>query len=446
MKFKTEQELLNFTKGIIGKTFNEIDKENLLATKKKDKGILGKVVETGFYGYELNNNAEADFAELGIELKVAGFKKNKNDTISAKERLVLSKIDYCTMINEKFEFSKLLFKNKKLLIIWYEYDYNKKNNLGEFEIKYFQLYDMGIDEEVFKNDFNIIKDKVLNGEAHLLSEGDTSYLGACTKGAKGTDTTKQPKSTILAKPRAYSLKNGYMTGVLRSIDFETQVPVIFKTAKSYVDDKLKPFFNLNQKEIWKQISGEEIEDGKRVPKNLNKMISDRIIGKDSELGSIDDVFNKVTYVIKNIPIDEDNYPMERLSFRNLYLSEFGEDWIDSDWGNYFEEINIILVRYQGQKDGKKLKNGDRILKDVVSLTFNANDIDLFKPSYEMVQRAIKDKNISKLPYPKSYEGQVLEIAPKGKGGDDAYNNFLNKDFTKTCFMLDKDFVNSKMNS
>ena len=136
MKFKTQEELLNFTKDILGKKFKEIDKQNLLATKKKDKGILGKVVETGFYGYELNSNPEADFAELGIELKVAGFKKNKNDTISAKERLVLSKIDYCKMIEEEFEFSKLLFKNKKLLIVWYEYDYDNKDNYGDFEIKY----------------------------------------------------------------------------------------------------------------------------------------------------------------------------------------------------------------------------------------------------------------------------------------------------------------------
>ena len=84
MKFKTQEELLSFTRGILGKKFKDIDQKNLLETKKKDKGILGKVVETGFYGYELNSNPEADFAELGIELKVAGFKKNKNNTISAK--------------------------------------------------------------------------------------------------------------------------------------------------------------------------------------------------------------------------------------------------------------------------------------------------------------------------------------------------------------------------
>ncbi|NYA10817.1 DNA mismatch repair protein MutH [Klebsiella pneumoniae] len=440
MKFKTEQELLNFTKKIIGKKFKDIDKKNLLAIKKNDKGILGKVVETGFYGYELNSNPEADFAELGIELKVAGFKKNKNDTISAKERLVLSKIDYCKMIDEEFEFSKLLFKNKKLLIIWYEYDYDNKDNYGDFEIKYYQLYDMGIDEDVFKNDFNIIKNKVLNGEAHLLSEGDTSYLGACTKGAKGTDRSKQPKSMIRAKPRAYSLKNGYMTGILRSIDFTSQVPSTFKTAENYVYEKLKPYFGLTQLEIWSKVGEYELDLDKGIPKNLNKMISDRIIGKDEELGSIDDVFNKVTYEIKNIPVNKKDYPIERLSFKNIHMDVFDEEWDNSSWKNYFEEINLIIVIYEGSSS---IKNGYRVLKDVKSISFTSSDVDSLEQTYKMIQETIRTKDISKLPYPKSYENQILEIAPKGGKGADAYNNFFKS--SKTCFMMDKDFVNSKIN-
>lgn len=444
MKFKTQEELLNYTQRIIGKKFKDIDIRNLLQTEKMDKGILGKIVETGFYGYELNSNPEADFAELGIELKVAGFKRNKNETISAKERLVLGKIDYCKIIYEEFEFSKLLFKNKKLLIIWYEYDYDLKNSYGEFEIKYYQLYDMSIDEDIFRNDFNIIRDRVIVGEAHLLSEGDTSYLGACTKGAKGTDETKQPNTTIkaTAKPRAFSLKNGYMTGVLRSIDIASQSSAKFKTAQSYVYEKLKPYFGLTQRQIWAKVGNYKLAEDTKAPKNLNKMISDRIIGKDKDLGSIDDVFNKVNYSIKNLPVDDKNYPLERLSFRNLSISEFDETWIDSDWNNYFEEINLIIVLYEG----KNKKNGERILKGVESVTFTASDIDLFKKSYIMVQDAIELKDISKLPYPNSQEEQVLVIAPKGSGGDDAYNNFFKEDSTKTCFMLEKDFIFTKINS
>lgn len=441
MKFKTQEELLSFTRGILGKKFKDIDERNLLATKKKDKGILGKVVETGFYGYELNSNPEADFAELGIELKVAGFKKNKNDTISAKERLVLSKIDYCKMIEEEFEFSKLLFKNKKLLIIWYEYDYDNKDNYGDFEIKYYQLYDMEIDEDVFKNDFNIIKNKVLNGEAHLLSEGDTSYLGACTKGAKGTDIAKQPKSPIPAKPRAYSLKNGYMTGILRSIDFESQVPSKFKTAQSYVYDKLKPYFGLTQLEIWSKVGDYELDLTKGVPKNLNKMISDRIIGKDEELGSIDDVFNKVTYAIKSIPVNKKNCPIEMMKFKNIYLDEFNEEWESSSWKDYFEEINLIVIIYEA--GSSSIKNGYRVLKDVKSITFTAEDIDLMKMPYEKVQDAIRTKDISKLPYLRVKTDLILGISPKGQKGDNAYKNFFNSN--KTGFALSKDFIASKIN-
>lgn len=438
MVFKTEQELLNFTKGIIGKKFNEIDKENLLKTSKNDKGILGKVVETGFYGYKLNNKAEADFADLGIELKVSGFKRNKDNSLVAKERLSLGMIDYCKIIDEEFEFSKLLFKNKKLLIIWYEYEQDKKDNQGEFEIKYYQLYDMCIDEEVFKNDFNIIKKKVLDGKAHLLSEGDTSYLGAGTKGSKGK-TKLQPKSTILAKTRAFTIKNGYMTGVLRSMYTENQKSSKFKTAQSYVYEKLKPYFGLTQKEIWKMIGEYELDEGKSVPKNFSKMISDRIVGKDNELSKVDDVFNKVTYAIKNLSVNRDNYPLERLSFKNVDINALEEEWETSEWRNYFEEINLIIIIYEGSKD---IKNGDRVLKDVKSISFTSNDIELFKPTYKMVQEAIKSRDIKKLPYPKSYPNQILEIAPKGGKGANAYQNFFKT--KKTCFMMDKDFVNSKI--
>ncbi len=59
---------------------------------------------------------------------------------------------------------------------------------------------------IFKNDFEIIKSKVKEGLAHEISEGDTSYLGACTKAQTSNIRTSQPFSHILAKPRAYSLK------------------------------------------------------------------------------------------------------------------------------------------------------------------------------------------------------------------------------------------------
>lgn len=439
MNFKSIDELLDYTRNIVGKKFKDIDKNNQLKSgSKKDKGILGKVIETGFYGYPNNNKAEADFNNLGIELKVSGYIKNRNGSVSAKERLVLGKIDYNSIINEEFNYSKLLFKNKKILIIWYEYENGKE--MADFTITNYQLYDMSSDELIIKNDYEIIKEKVAKGFAHLLSEGDTSYLGACTKGATSNDRTHQPASNILAKPRAFSLKNSYMTGILRSMYLTLDVDnVEYKTIEEYVFAQIQKFIGKTQLDIYYNLTGNKYEN--KIPKNLGKMISDKAIGKDKELPSKNDLFLKTNYIIKNLPVNENGYPLERMSFKNLVLSDFNDTWEDSSWKSYFEEVTIIVLCYEGNS---KIKNGFRVLKDIKKISFNENDIDLFGRTYDMVRNAIINRDISKLPYPNKFPGQVLEVAPKGVKDDDAYKNFFKKDITKVCFMISKDFLFKKL--
>lgn len=439
MEFKSIDELLMHTESFIGKTFSEIDTLGLLKKDNKDKGIFGKVVETGGFGYELNSDPTADFEELGIELKVTGYVRNSKG-YRAKERLSLSMIDYEKIIFEEYNFSKLLFKNKRLLMIWYEYE--KGKNKGDLVITHYNLYDMNQDEEIFRNDFNLIKQKILDGKAHLLSEGDTSYLGACTKGGAQSKPRKQPNSTVLAKPRAFSLKNSYLSGVFRTvIDKKSQDKIKVKelTAIDYLKDCYTHFWGKTQIDILKEVGGPNYEN-KRVPNNIGKMISDRVVGKDSELKTKHELFSKTNFIIKNTSVDENLIPVERLAFRNLVLSEFEEPWEESEWKQYFEEVTILLVCYEG----KDLKNGYRRLKEITQFTFTDEDLMLFKKTYEKIQMAIMNKDISYLPYPNSFGGQVLEIAPKGNGGDDVYNHFFDKDITRTCFMLSKEFMKMKI--
>ncbi|MCB2313454.1 hypothetical protein LGL55_20455 [Clostridium tagluense] len=438
MEFKTEKNLLEYTKNIIGKTFKELDTLNLLSKGIKDKGVLGKIVETGFYKYPLNNNAKADFPDLGIELKVTGFVRNKNKTLSAKERLSLSKIDYFEIINEKFEFSKLISKNRKLLVIWYEYKKENSTNYGDFLIHNFQLYNMNIDEDIFRNDFNIIRNKVILGQAHKLSEGDTSYLGAATKG-QGSNLVKQPNSIMDAKSRGFSLKNSYMTGILRSLNSEQLKTTKFKTVTEYINTILLPYFSMTQIDIWEKLTGER--RSLPVPNQFNKMISNKLLGKDSDLPSKDDLFNKTNYIIKNASFDKNGYPLERLSFRNLTLSEFDLEWEYSEWKTFFEEVTIVVICYEGTNGEKQ---GFRKLDSIEKITFNANDIDLFEESYNRIRESIQKRDSLLLPRPNSFENQVLEIAPKGGKGANAYNTFFDNDTTKTCFMLSKDFLFSKL--
>ena len=76
--FTSIAELLNYTDSIRGKKFKEFDPNNILnVTSLRDKGILGKLIETQFYKYPNNSYAKADFDNLGVELKVTAFKRNK---------------------------------------------------------------------------------------------------------------------------------------------------------------------------------------------------------------------------------------------------------------------------------------------------------------------------------------------------------------------------------
>lgn len=441
MKFKTEEELLEYTSKIKGKTFKEIDSEELLknTSLNRQKGVLGHVVETGFYKYSLNNDSKADFEELGIELKVTGYVKNKNGSVRAKERLVLSKINFNEIINETFETSHVLGKCEKMLLIWYEYD--KEKNAEDFLITDYQLYDMSQDIKIFENDFKIIKGKVLEGKAHELSEGDTSYLGACTKARTSSDRTTQPFSDIPPKPRAYSLKNAYMTGILRD---KSKNPTLisfsnFTTVESYVKDKLNPYFGKRQIEIYETLTQKRFTE--KIPKNFSKMISDLLIGKDKELPEKDDLFKKTRYLIKNTSLNKNGTPKERLSFRNLRLDEFEEQWETSEWKQFFEETTFILIGYIAEN---KEKNGYRKLHAVKTITFSAEEIDLFEKTYNQTKLAIEKRDVTLLPLSTNgYKNYELELAPKGKKGD-KYENFFENNTTKTCFMISKELINKKL--
>ena len=350
-------------------------------------------------------------------------------------------INYMSIINEEYEFSKLIFKNKKVLIIWYRYEDN--TNYADMEIMDYQLYDLAQDEEIIKNDFYIIKNMVVNGEAHNLSEGQTSYLGACTKGADSSKTRSQPNSKKEAKPRAFCLKNSYMTGIFRSLlcgnKINTEIPT-FKTIEEYVFNILKHYMGKTQLEIYNMITCEDYTN--KIPKNISKMISDRLIGKDEELENRNELFKKTTYVIKNLPVYQNNKPAERMSFRNLKISEFEKCWEESEWKQYFEEVTLLVICYEATD--RTVKNGYRILKEIKTIAFTEEDLEALKKGYEMVQNAIIKKDISLLPYPNSYKNQIIEIAPKGIKNDDAYNNFFKKDTTKTTFMLSKKFIEKKL--
>ena len=183
--------------------------------KINDKGGYGKTTEKYYFKYEPNSDAEPDFKEAGLELKCSPLKTLKNGDFRSKERLVLNIINYLEVHKEDFENSSFWKKNAHLLLVFYLHDSNL--DLLDYLIKLVDGWQYPDEDlKIIKQDWEFINQKIKNGKAHELSEGDTFYLGACTKGSTALKSFRnQPFNEEQAKQRAYSLKQGYVNHKLQ---------------------------------------------------------------------------------------------------------------------------------------------------------------------------------------------------------------------------------------
>ena len=158
MLYQNEEQLMYKARQAEGRTFGEIDESGRI-NNERSKGQLGQIIEESFFGYQVNSKSEADFANLGIELKVTPVKKNKNGSLSAKERLVLNIINYMDEVNTTFETSSFWNKNKELLLMFYEWLPEIKRADYRIIKSYLHKY-AEEDLEIIKQDWQLINDKI----------------------------------------------------------------------------------------------------------------------------------------------------------------------------------------------------------------------------------------------------------------------------------------------
>ena len=112
-------------------------------------------------------------------------------------------------------------KCNTMLLMSYEHLFDKPK--GEFHIDEAVLFSFPEEDLIIiERDWQLIIEKVRSGRAHEISEGDTMYLAACTKGADSSSVREQPFSSVPAKQRAYSLKSSYMTQILNKYIFGSE--------------------------------------------------------------------------------------------------------------------------------------------------------------------------------------------------------------------------------
>jgi DNA mismatch repair protein MutH len=446
--------IIEYAKKLKGKSLRQVCDTNILEHSYSGKGNFGQVLEKFYFGYEPNSTAEADFAQIGMELKSSPLKQLKNNEYRSKERLVLNIINYLNVVNQNFENSDFIKKNASILLILYLHQAGY--DILDLIIKLVDEWSFpSTDLEIIKKDWETITKKIIDGKAHELSEGDTFYLGACTKGGKGGNHRKQPFSETFAKQRAYSFKQGYVNHIIASIANEPMeiygklIPSVAvarkQTIEEIVIDKFKPYYGKTIDEILAIIEVEINTTAKSFYANLTKAILGIELDKEVE------EFEKAEIIVKTVRLKENDLPKEDISFPNFKYEEIvNQEWDDSDFKDILEH-KFLFVFYQ-------FENEELVLRRVKFWNMPYADIleaeKVWKKTKEIVKKGSIVKEVKNgiryTNFPNKSFNSVSHVRPHATNADDTFplpkkdKLTKEKEYTKHCFWLNNTYVRDEI--
>lgn len=439
-QYTTKEALLRRALEIKGIPLRNVDKTGRLQT---GKGAIGTVIEESWFGYTPNSESEPDFPEAGVELKVTPYIKTSVG-IRAKERLVCNIINYMEEYSKTFESSAFYKKCNTMLLMSYQHLFDVPK--GDYKIDEAVLF--GFPEEdliIIEHDWNIIIEKVRAGKAHEISEGDTLYLSACTKGATAKSVRRQPFSDIPAKQRAYSLKASYMTQILNKYIFGNEEnPKIIKstsllknrTFEEYVIDIVSKYYGKSQEELMAHFGI------KKKAKSINEILLAKMFDVTGKIAQTEE-FKKAGIIPKTIRVEESGKIRESMSFPSFDFIELSKEkeWEESKFYNSLAPVKFMFVIY------KKNKNKQYVFDRVKFWNIPECDLEEAMSVWERTKKVLNEgvkfvrtSNGVKNNLPKKTENRVAHVRPHAKDSEDTLLLPNGERMPKQCFWLNNTYI------
>lgn len=347
--YKTYQDYINQTPS------STLDKK----ISSTSKGRYGTYIEKYYFGIPTNSSNEPDFNKVGVELKVTPFRVNKDEKISAKERLVLGNINYMNENLDDFYKSHAWKKGGTILLLPYHFIKNQdilKNKITKVHL----LKILEEDLPTIISDYQRIAQKIKEGRAHELSERDGMYLSTSRKGAgRGRDLTPQPFSDTPANKRAWSFKQSYITRLYRetiftSEELESIVRVSGNTPKPFtqiLEEKILQYQGKSEKELCDEFN-ENIKNKGRNNSIVIKMM--RLLDLPQEIENTTE-FKKANMMIRAIRVKRNNSIKDDISFKSYSFIELAneddEEWEDSHVYTEIFSKKILFVIFRENESG-----------------------------------------------------------------------------------------------
>lgn len=415
-------EYLSVSENFNGKRLNQI-LDFSQVQKQNNKGSLGNAFEVQIFNKAPDNKSEADLdffideyyeglldyynQNINIELKVTAAKQLKNGEYRAKERLVLSMINYMENYPDNLTDSHLYSKIKLMLIIYYLYE----PGIEIAEYKVLTHFFNNLDEQdisILERDYKTIIKKLRNGEAHLLSGSDTFYLEACTKSSNSDIKRKQLYSDDLAKPRAFALKNSYMSTLLNQ-DLSKSKTKIHKDVDDleYIDKKLRPLIGKTLDEI---IALEKLEFSTKSKQFKPTVIRKVLNVKHNDMRELA-IFKNANIEFKCVSAYLDGKKKEDINYNAMLRPDIiYTDWEDSDLYEVVNKMYFYCVFIHDRKNPKQ----SPIFAGYIFRGFTDVEIEEARILWEDVKTKIVNTTTKIPTLPKASDKKLFFLRTKGQ--------------------------------
>ena len=401
-----------YAKRLIGRTLREAVKADLHVEVSRGKGGLGQDLELLYFKLPRNNASRPDFAEAGLELKCSPVKRLKDGRLVPKERVSLSMIDYAHILEEEWETSAFLKKNRHLLLVFYLFDEHITSPL-DYTIKYVGRW--SIPDEcmpLLRDDWLYIQKMVGLYGPGVLSGRLTQHLEAAKKGALGINAN-----------RAFALKPAfvgkYVLPLLRTQPILPQhldaSSLAVQAAK--IREMFAPFAGLTASEI-----GQRLElKFNPAAKNFHAAATKAILGVDPD-NAIEDV------TVRSVRLEYGrSVPRESVSFP--YFDYF--DLLQQRW-EVSEPFLFVVYRQESPR-------GPYVLDDVRLWLMPDGDLDgeVRRVWMETVAR-IRGGSAGDLP--RQVDSPIAHVRPHGRDSHDTLPTPKNGQVVKKSFWLNRGYI------
>ena len=471
--FSSLEEVTRLLTGAEGKSFREID-ETGRGLSSGNKGSLGNIIEESVLHYPVNSDKEADIlvGDTRYELKVTPLHhvgKGAKKKTTAKERLVLDIINYLNLPDEEFETSQFWEKSKNIIVVYYYDDREDKKRQSRLDCKIFKSIVLHYDADdlaTIRKDWQLIHDKVAEGHADQLSESDTDYLAACTKGATAKKSMRKAPALddcaeeyILAKQRAFSYKASYMNSIIERALVEKlpqyRLPMEEgQTLAQFVASMMGRFEGRSVAEIAHELG---LDVGRA--KQSKAQLALRMLGtKSSRVNQIEQFQKANVTKLKTIVFYPDGLPKEHMSFRQITEDEWSDlsnprsSWENSFLYEFFEENKFLFVPFDSPVPYKSHRPNNDILRHSFLWNMPESDIQQYvKPVWEKLHELMmsgqsvhygRGTNL----LPGASFNNVCHIRPKGRNSSDRITLPNGETIPKQTFWLDRSYIAAVVNN